>query len=60
MLILTRRISQRIRIGPDIVITLVRSSKDMASIGIDAPADTTILREELCDDDDRRQEAHLE
>ena len=47
MLVLARKASQRILIGPDIVITVVRTSKDSVRLGIEAPKDITILREEL-------------
>jgi carbon storage regulator len=47
MLVLARKPSERILIGPDIVITVVRTSKDSVRLGIEAPRDVTILREEL-------------
>ena len=49
MLVLARRPGQRIRIGDDIIITLIsgRDSCGNTRIGIDAPKDTLVLREEL-------------
>jgi carbon storage regulator len=47
MLVLSRKVGQRIRIGDNIYITVVRSSKGGARLGIDAPADIPIIREEL-------------
>lgn len=46
MLVLTRKLGQRILIGDDIVITVVRTGQNVR-IGIDAPRTTTVLREEL-------------
>lgn len=47
MLVLTRKASQKIVIGEDISITIVRIDGNRVRIGIDAPQDVTIQREEL-------------
>lgn len=47
MLVLTRKAEQKIRIGKDIVITVLKVSGDQVSIGIEAPKEVEILREEL-------------
>ncbi|OHB78422.1 MAG: carbon storage regulator [Planctomycetes bacterium RBG_16_64_10] len=47
MLVLSRRESQRIKLGSSIVVTVVRVSGDKVRLGIDAPSDVLILREEL-------------
>lgn len=47
MLILTRRAGEKIFIGDDIGITIIESSSGRVRIGIEAPKNTTILREEL-------------
>lgn len=47
MLILTRRIGESIRVGEDIVITLVQTSPGKVRIGVEAPPGCLILREEL-------------
>lgn len=47
MLVLSRREGERIRIGDSIVITVVRQVGDKVRIGIDAPPDMLVLREEL-------------
>lgn len=47
MLVLTRKIEQKIRIGKDIVITVLKVSGDQVSLGIEAPKEVSILREEL-------------
>ena len=47
MLVLSRRESQRIRLGDAIVITVLRLSGDKVRLGIEAPSDVLVLREEL-------------
>lgn len=47
MLVLSRRESQRIKLGGSITVTVVRVSGDKVRLGIEAPADVLILREEL-------------
>jgi carbon storage regulator len=47
MLVLSRKESQRIRLGDSIVITIVKISGDKVRVGIDAPSDVLVLRDEL-------------
>ncbi len=47
MLVLSRKPSQRILIGKDVTITVVRIDRNQVRIGIDAPAEVSILRDEL-------------
>lgn len=47
MLVLSRRENERIRLGDSIVVTVVRLSGDRVRLGIDAPADLVVLRDEL-------------
>jgi len=47
MLVLSRRESERLRLGDSIVLTIVRINGDKVRLGIEAPADMLILREEL-------------
>jgi carbon storage regulator len=49
MLVLTRRVSESIRIGDDVVITVVQIAPGKVRIGIEAPPGCMILREELID-----------
>jgi carbon storage regulator len=49
MLVLTRRIGESIRIGDDIVVTLVQIGPGKVRLGIEAAPDVVILREELLD-----------
>jgi carbon storage regulator len=47
MLVLSRKESQRIRLGDSIVITIVKISGDKVRVGIDAPSTVLVLRDEL-------------
>jgi carbon storage regulator len=47
MLVLSRRQSERIKLGDSIVLTVVRISGDRVRLGIEAPRDLVILREEV-------------
>ncbi len=47
MLVLSRRESERIRLGDSITITVVRVAGDRVRLGIDAPPEVSVLREEL-------------
>lgn len=47
MLVLSRKVNERIQIGEDITITVVRLSTGSVRIGIEAPSHMTILRDEL-------------
>jgi carbon storage regulator len=48
MLVLTRKMSQVIKLGDDIVLTVVRTSSGSVQLGIDAPRNIRIMRAE-CD-----------
>ncbi len=50
MLVLSRKQNERIRVGDSVVVTVVRVSGDKVRIGIEAPADVRVLRDELDDD----------
>lgn len=47
MLILTRKTGQAFSIGEDITVTITEIAGDKVKIGIDAPKDCRVLREEL-------------
>ena len=47
MLVLSRKESQRIRLGDSIMLTIVRVSGDKVRLGIDAPPEIRVLRDEL-------------
>jgi carbon storage regulator len=47
MLILSRRESERVHLGDDIILTIVRVNGDKVRIGVEAPSHIKILRTEL-------------
>lgn len=49
MLILSRKSQEKILIGDDIVITVVQVKFNQVRLGIDAPRDVNIVRQELVD-----------
>jgi len=60
MLVLSRKKNERILIGKDVVVTLVRIKGDVVRIGIEAPKSIRVLREEVAtkiDSQTPRQEA---
>jgi carbon storage regulator len=46
-LVLTRKPGERLLIGDDITITFIRYEEGRAHIGIEAPRDVVVLRQEL-------------
>lgn len=51
MLVLSRKAGERILVGDDVVITVVRVGPNSVRVGIEAPRDMNIVREELCNFD---------
>ena len=49
MLVITRKNGEGLRIGDNVHITVVETSKDRVKIGIEAPPDVRIIRNELFD-----------
>jgi carbon storage regulator len=47
MLVLQRRVGERIRVGEDIEIKVIRIGPNTVRIGIEAPADVKIVRTEV-------------
>lgn len=47
MLVLSRKESERLRLGDSIVLTIIRVSADKVRLGVEAPANVLVLREEL-------------
>ena len=54
MLVLSRKPGERILIGDDVAVTIVRIGPNTVRLGIDAPREMNIVREELC----HRADAH--
>ena len=49
MLVLSRKVGERILIGDNIAVTVVRVGPGIVRLGIDAPHELVIVREELKD-----------
>lgn len=47
MLVLTRRVNERVVIGDDIVVTVLEVHGEQVRIGIEAPRDVKVFREEV-------------
>jgi len=47
MLVLSRKTSQRISIGGDVVVTVLRTDRGTVKLGIEAPPEVRVLRGEL-------------
>ena len=47
MLVLTRKVGERILIGDQVVITVVKLGHGGVRIGVDAPPEMAVVREEL-------------
>lgn len=47
MLVLSRKETQRIRVGDSVVVTVVKIAGDKVRVGIEAPSDVLVLRDEL-------------
>ncbi len=47
MLVISRKLGQRVHIGPDITVTIVEVDRNKVRLGIEAPRSVQVLREEL-------------
>lgn len=47
MLVLGRKVNEAIRIGRDVRVTVVKFANGMVRLGVDAPRNVEVLREEL-------------
>lgn len=57
MLILSRKIDEKIKIGNDITVTLIGVSGDQVKIGVEAPKNVKVFRQEVFDDIQRQNKA---
>ena len=52
MLVLSRKLGEKIVIGPNVTITIVKLDHNQVRIGIEAPKDVTVYREEIAPKND--------
>lgn len=60
MLVLSRKPGEKILIGDKVQITIVRIGPNTVRLGIDAPRDMNIVREELCGGSETSHEIEVE
>jgi carbon storage regulator len=59
MLVLSRKVSERIVINENIVVTVVKIDRNQVRIGIEAPGEIPVYREELLPKGRQRAEEEL-
>ena len=59
MLVLSRKKTQRLKLGSDIVVTVIDVSGEKVRLGIDAPKEVTVHREEVYEAIRREQQANV-
>ena len=57
MLVLSRKSGERILIGDQITVTVVKIGHGGVRIGVDAPPELAVVREELAEEMDRAEKA---
>lgn len=60
MLILSRKIDQKIRIGDDISLTIIEIRGDQVKIGVEAPKNVKVFRQEVFDEIQKENRAAAE
>lgn len=60
MLVLSRKVNEKIKISEDIEITIVSVSGDVVRIGIEAPKDVKILRSEVYEEIQKQNQSAAE
>lgn len=53
MLVINRKLGERIKIGPDVWIEVTRINNNQVRLGISAPRNIEVFREELLPDDEK-------
>ena len=56
MLILSRKRGERIQVGEDVILAVLGISGNRVRLGLDAPADRSIMRAELIEDSETQAE----
>ncbi len=59
MLILSRRVGESVRVGNDIIITVIRLQPGQVAVGIDAPKSVPVHRQEVYDRINRKRRSRF-
>lgn len=59
MLVLSRKLGEKIIIGNDIVVTVVKIDRNQVRIGIEAPSEIAVYREEIAPSRLSREQSEL-
>jgi carbon storage regulator len=54
MLVLSRKLGQRFQVGQDVRVTIVKIDRNSVRIGIEAPGEVTVYREEIVPTENER------
>jgi carbon storage regulator len=54
MLVLSRKLGQRFKVGQDVRVTIVKIDRNSVRIGIEAPDEVTVYREEIVPHENER------
>jgi carbon storage regulator len=54
MLVLSRKLGQRFQVGQDVRVTIVKIDRNSVRIGIEAPGEVTVYREEIVPQESER------
>lgn len=57
MLILSRKVDEKIKIGNDITLTIIEAHGDMVKVGVEAPKNIKVFRQEVFDAIQRENKA---
>jgi len=57
MLVLSRKVGEKILIGENVSVTVVRVAQGVVRIGVDAPKDMAIIRDDIKDRDGKEAKA---
>ena len=60
MLVLSRKVNEKVMIGNDVVITIVKIDRNQVRIGIEAPGNVPVYREEILPANWNQEEAGTE
>jgi carbon storage regulator len=60
VLVLSRKVGERILIGDRITVTVVKLGHGGVRLGIEAPPEMAVVREELAIEMDRADQAHID